>query len=278
VHITKPAGFKVTVTPDKFTIKPGKSVTYQVTITRTTAPLDTYAFGQLVWKDQRGHSVRSPISVQPVALNAPSTFAGTGASGSGTLTLASGYTGTLTTSVAGLAQASVTSVPLVVDDAAPFNPNAPATSDATTRVDATVPAGTPLARFATFAADYAAGTDVDVFVYQVGSGGALTLVGQSAGSTAEESVTLSNPSGGYAMFVNVFASPTPSVTVKPNVFVVGGNAGNLTATPTSQAVTTGHIATVTLTWSGLAAGRYLGIVSYSDGTHSIGSTVVSITN
>src|SRR5262249_52542628 len=67
VKITKPAGFNVTVSPDHFVIKPGKSVTYSVTITRTTAPLDAYAFGQLVWNDQRGHSVRSPISVKPVA-------------------------------------------------------------------------------------------------------------------------------------------------------------------------------------------------------------------
>jgi hypothetical protein len=35
---------------------------------------------------------------------------------------------------------------------------------------------------------------------------------------------------------------------------------------------------VTLNWTGLASGRYLGIVNYNDGTNGIGSTLVSIDN
>jgi subtilisin family serine protease len=51
------------------------------------------------------------------------------------------------------------------------------------------------------------------------------------GSSASESVTLPNPSGDYALFVNDFASPTGSTTVMPNVFAVpSSDAGNLTAT------------------------------------------------
>jgi subtilisin family serine protease len=278
VKVTNPPGYKVKVSPDHFVIKPDKTETYTVTITRTTAPLGTYEFGQIVWKDQRGHAVRSPISVKGVALSTPSAVSGTGASGSQALSLAPGYTGTLATSIAGLAQSSETEMPLVVDPGAPFNANAPATSDATGRINVTVPAGTPLARFATFGEDYPDGTDIDIYVYK-DSGGTLSLVGSSSGSTATETVTLNNPNGNYALFVNAFASPTGSVTAKPNVFVVpAASAGNLTATPASQAVTSGHAATVTLSWSGLASGRYLGIVTYSDGTNTIGRTLVSITN
>jgi hypothetical protein len=92
-------------------------------------------------------------------------------------------------------------------------------------------------------------------------------------------VTVANPSGNYVLFVNAFAAPSGSVTAKSNVFVVPStNAGNLTATPASQAVTSAHAATVTLSWSGLASGRYLGIVTYGDGTSSVGQTLVSITN
>jgi hypothetical protein len=197
--------------------------------------------------------------------------------------LKAGYNGTLSTSVQGLAKSTVTSIPLVQDDANGFNPNAPATSDATGRVDTVIPAGTPLARFATFAEDYPAGTDVDVFVYRL-VGSTLHFVGQSAGSSATETVTVRNPVAGstYAMFVNVFAAPggnLSALTVLPNVFVVpNSDAGNLTVTPASQSVTLGHSANVTLNWSGLASGRYLGIVNYSDGTNAIGSTFVSITN
>jgi subtilisin family serine protease len=286
VQITKPTGFDVTVSPSEFKIKPGQSVSYSVTITRTTAPLNTYEFGQLVWTNNgpgNDHQqVRSPIAVKGVAIAAPPAVSETGATGTDPLSLPIGYTGTLTTNVQGMAQAVVTPRPLVEDDSAPFNPNAPATSAATTRIDTVVPAGTRLARFATFAEDYPAGADIDVFVYRV-SGTSLIPAGSSAGSTATETVTRSNPTPAtYAMFVNVFALPggngTP-VTVQPNVFVVPStDSGNLTATPTSQPVTTGTPATVTLGWSGLAPGRWLGLVNFGDGTSTIGTTQVSITS
>jgi hypothetical protein len=276
-HVLKPAGFSVKVTPDHFTIQPGHTQTYQVTITRKTAALNQYFFGQIVWKDQRGHSVRSPISVQAVALASPAEVVESGASGSDALSLSAGYSGTLNSTVSGLAQASVTNIPLVQDDAHPFNTNAPGTSDATGEVDVTIPAGTPVARFATYSEDYPAGTDVDIFVYKNVSG-TLHLVGVSAGGTATESVTLGNPSGDYVLFVNLFAG-AGTVTTMPNVFVVPNSAaGNLTATPASQSVTLGSSVPVTLSWSGLASGRFLGLVSYDDGTNAIGSTLVDVNN
>ena len=238
------------------------------------------------WTDQHHHSVRSPISVKGVALRAPSEVSGTGATGSQGLSLVAGYTGTLNTSVQGLAQSTVTSIPLVQDGSHGFDPNNPAASDATGRVDVTVPAGTPLVRFATFAGDYPAGTDVDVFVYRTSSlgGSAVAFSGQSAGASASESVTFVPRQTGatYAMFVNVFAAPGGDgspLTVMPNVFQVpNSNAGNLTVTPASQSVTLGNPASVTLNWSGLASGRYLGIVNYNDGTNAIGSTLVAVDN
>jgi hypothetical protein len=278
VKVTAPAGYKVKASPDHFTIQPGQKVSYSVSITRTTAPLNAYAFGQLVWKDQRGHSVRSPISIQGVALAAPSEVTGSGATGSQALSVKSGYNGTLSTSVQGLAQSTV--APETLDDAVAFNPNAPAASSSTERVDTVIPAGTAVARFATYAEDYPAGTDVDVFVYRIVSG-TLRFVAQSAGGSATEAVTIRNPIAGatYVMFENAFAVPGPSIDAMPNVFLVPNSAaGNLTATPTSQSVTLGNPATVTLSWSGLAAGRYLGVVNFSDGTNAIGSTLVAVNN
>jgi hypothetical protein len=111
----------------------------------------------------------------------------------------------------------------------------------------------------------------------------LPRLDRRADDLLAETVTINGPLVGatYVMFVNVFdagGNGNP-LTVKPNVFLVPGtDAGNLTVTPASQTVTLGHSADVTLNWSGLASGRWLGILNYSDGTTGIGSTFVSITS
>jgi hypothetical protein len=43
VSVTNPAGYNVTVSPSQFTIHPGQSVSYTVTIRRTTGTLNAYA-------------------------------------------------------------------------------------------------------------------------------------------------------------------------------------------------------------------------------------------
>ena len=281
LHAAAPAGFRVSVSTDHFVIQPGGQKTYTVTITRTTAPLNAYAFGSLTWTDQRGHSVRSTIAIKPVALAAPASASGSGTSGSTNVSLQTGYDGTLTATAQGLVESTVTPTSLTADPTGSFNPGAPATSARTGRVDTTVPAGTKVAQFATFASDYPAGTDVDLYLYRV-NGGSLVQVGQSSGGTASENITLTNPTAGtYALFVDLFAapgSPNGTLTVMPNAWVLPPtNAGNFTATPASQSVTSGGQYTVQLDWTGLAAnGRWLGRVEYGDGTNVIGSTLVSV--
>jgi hypothetical protein len=54
-------------------------------------------------------------------------------------------------------------------------------------------------------------------------------------------------------------------------------AGNMTATPASQSVAPGQTVPVTAAWSGLTAGtRYLGRVTFGDGTADVGSTLVRV--
>jgi hypothetical protein len=153
------------------------------------------------------------------------------------------------------------------------------TSVQTGTVAVSVPAGTKLARFATFDADVPAGTDIDLFAYAVGDGGALTPAGASSGPTAQESITLTQP-GDYLVFVDLFAAAsTATMDVTHHHWVVAPtNAGNLTVTPAGQPVTMGTPTTVTIGWSGLTAGsRYLGLVEYGDGSLPVGSTVVAVT-
>jgi hypothetical protein len=145
------------------------------------------------------------------------------------------------------------------------------------KVTVNVPAGTRLTRFATFDADYGAGTDIDLFIYNAGT---TTLRGQSAGGSAEESVT-GLPAGDYDIYVVLFAQPgggSGAFTAHEHSFIVPSTGSTLTATPASQSVTTAVPATVTIGWSGLVAGtRYLGVVDYGDGSNTIGSTIVAVT-
>ncbi len=270
-----PAGFKVKVSTPVLVVLPGKTATFKVTITRTSAAIGQWAFGTLKLKEiaTGRHTVTSPIAVRPVGVAVAAEVTGSGASGSSAQQVTSGFTGTLSTKVAGLAVSAVSALAFTAVDPN-FDANAPAETAGVKKVTVTVPAGTALARFATFDADVPANTDVDLFVYQSGT---ANLVGQSAGGSSEESVTL-GAAGTYDVYVVLFAAPGGSATVKHHAFVVADTSvGNLTVSPASQAATTGGKATFTLQWTGLTTGsRYLGLVSYSDGTTTHGRTIISI--
>ena len=89
------------------------------------------------------------------------------------------------------------------------------------------------------------------------------------------------PAGNYDIYVVLFAQPgggSGAFDVHEHSFIVPAAASSLTATPATQSVTSAVPATVTIGWSGLAAGtRYLGVVDYGDGTNTIGSTIVAVT-
>jgi subtilisin family serine protease len=278
--VKAPAGYKVSVNPPLLLVGPGRSANFTVTVTRTTAAFGSYTFGSLTWRDLEGHKVYSPIAVQPTALAAPGAVSGTGASGSTAIPVQAGYTGTLTATASGLVGDQIDHRSLSADPGAQFNPNNPRVTDRTGVVEVTVPAGTKLARFSTFGSDYAPGTDIDLYAYsEDGDGNLVAQVGQSAGNTADETITVTDP-GTYAVFVDLFANPgTGPVDAQLHSWLVTGAAtGNFTVSPASQPVTLGKTATVTASWTGLAAGRhYLGLVGYGDGTNALGSTVVSVT-
>ncbi|GIH13060.1 S8 family serine peptidase [Rugosimonospora africana] len=277
--VKAPSGYKVSVNPPLLLIGPGRSASFTVSVTRTSAALGSYSFGSLTWRDLEGHKVYSPIAVQSTALSAPPAISGTGTSGSTAISTQAGYTGTLKATASGLVADQVAHNALSLDPSTPFNPANPAASGRTARVDLTVPAGTKLARFSTLASDYAAGTDIDLYAYsEDASGNLVAQVGQSSGSTADETMTFTAP-GRYAVFVDLFASPVtgPVDTQLHSWVVTGANAGNFAVSPASQSVTLGKAATVTASWTGLTAGRhYLGLVEYSDGTSGLGGTIVSV--
>ena len=154
------------------------------------------------------------------------------------MTVNPGYTGTLNTSVDGLVAAAVATR------------NTPKPTNTT--VDVMIPAGTTYARFATYDADYPAGTDLDLVVQRVTATG-VVAVGTSGGSTSEEAVNVTSPvAGTYRVTIDYFAGATETLDVKLNSFALDGTSkGNLTVTPASASVTTGTPVSLTAAWTGL---------------------------
>lgn len=280
-EITAPAGFEVSSDVTKFTLKPGESKTYTLTITRTDAAFEEWAFGDITWVEKKGtktvHEVRSPIVVKPVQLAAADEATFTGASGSATLSGTSGFEGTLGASVSGLVASEVATATLTDPDSSTFPSDAPVENSHAVSYEFTTPEDAALVRFATFDADHPAGTDLDLFVYQKAADGALTLVGSSASGGTNESVTLP---GGYTfvVFVDEWAGPSP-LEAKLHTWVVpGADAGNLAVDPAEQSVAMGDEYSIGLTWSGLDAGqRFLGTVNYAADGSAIDATIVGIT-
>ena len=257
-QVTAPAGFTATVSPKQFTVPARGSKSFTVTLTRTTAPVGEWAFGSLSWVGGQGHVVTSPIAVRPVAISAPASVSGSGADGSTSVTVMPGFSGSLSTSVVGLAAGAVALTPSTLDE------------DGLATIE--IPEGTTQARFATYDADVPAGTDIDIYVIKDGA-----LVGQSAGGSSEESVVIDDPEPGtYQVDVDLFAGPA-SLDVPVVSFALTGDEGNLTVVPATTSVTTGTPVDLTFSWSGLdAATRYVGWVAYSDGTSEVGRTTVAI--
>lgn len=282
VSVAAPRGIDVSVNPTQLTLAAGASASYQVTLTTNRrAVFNQYAFGSLTWSDARrgGHSVRSPLVIRPVRLAAPASISGSGASGSVERTIQFGYQGTFAASPQGLV-APTTETRTVVDDPTnDFDTSNPNANQGVQVHDVSIPAGTTHARWSLFD-DFTDGNDdLDVYVYRVGTGGSLTLVGFSAGGTSAEQVDLPSPAAGaYKLYVHGWQTDgADAVYTLFNWFVPSTAANNLTVTSSTSSATVGGTATLTVSWSGLTAGtRYLGRISYRDGASEFGSTLVSI--
>lgn len=104
-------------------------------------------------------------------------------------------------------------------------------------------------------------------------------VGISADGDSNEEVTLVNTAATatYLVLLDGFDTNGPSATGTLFRWTLGTlNAGNTTLSGVGPAVT-GVPQTHTATFTGLApATRYLGAVAYSDGTNSIGRTLLAV--
>jgi subtilisin family serine protease len=270
-------GFTVEVQPATLTLADGAKGTFTVKLTRTTAPVDTWSYGKLVWSDGT-HTVRSPISARGSSVVAASQVYSEATSGSKAITIGTGFNGTMSVAKSGLLPATVT--PGVVGQA---DINSDTTlacyNGGTTGVNLhtiVVPAGTLALRVSLFDSETSNGvhSDLDLVVIR-----GTTIVGGSGGGSSNELLQVMNPPAGtYKVCVVGYDPAADSASYKLNSWVLtaGATGGNFKAGAPSVA-TLGGTGTVAMAWSGLAAGkRYLGAVNYVVGGAVQGSTAIEV--
>jgi hypothetical protein len=261
----------LTVTPSvaSFTAAPDSATPWTVTFLRTTAFLNAYTKGFIVWTGDKGHVVKMPVVIRPVAIGVPAEVTSTG--GPVNWTVKTGYDGALGTSVRGLVPATTTAVHLLQDPNQAFSPADPA---GTFRRDVVVPNGALFRAGIYEDAITPAGTDLDLFVY-LGS----SRIGASADGDSNEEVTLRNTTGmtvTLSTYVHGFDTHGPAADLTLFDWVVGSaSAGNVTLTAPATAAT-GATLPVSASFSGLAAAtRYFGAVEY-DTPSGTSRTLVSV--
>jgi hypothetical protein len=258
----------ITVTPStaSFTINPGAEQSFGVTFQTAGATLNSYVGGQITWTGDKGHVVRLPVVIRPVALAAPTQV-------SGSYNVTFGYNGAFTATARGLVPAAITAG-TVADD--PTDGTCSLTSPNAVQIPVTIPAGTTYARYSLFDADVNAGSDIDMCVFQ-----GATLVGSSGTGTSAEEVNFT--------FTTPSASPIALTVVVQGWGVVGSTpfklhtwylgtaaAGNMTVSaPAAAAI--GVSGAIDLTFNGLTAGtKYLGSVAYDGASGMPSPTIVTV--
>jgi subtilisin family serine protease len=258
-------GVKVTVTPSILNFSAaGEERTFKVSFENQSAPVGQFAAGSLTWSGQN-KKVTSPVAVRPQAVNAPTevAFTSDGANGSGSFDVTSGTNNAVGMTLQGLSKADATPIELVPGGAV-LGDNA---SNAVKTV--TVPANTSLARFSVLSDNEAA--DFDMFV--VNPNGSITQV---ATADSSETLTLQNPAAGtYRIVANLYSSPGNAATSGTiEALVLGAGLDNATVTPNPLRAANGTTGAVTLNWTGLTPGSYVGRITYAGSTAITNVSVV----
>ncbi|MCB5291911.1 Minor extracellular protease vpr [Arthrobacter sp. SO3] len=246
-------GIKVNVAPAALNFKAaGEKKTFKVTFENKNAALGQFAMGSLSWEGA-GKTVTSPIAVRPQSAVAAKDvfFSTTSGTGSGDISVVSGTDKPISMTLDGLSKADSTAVELIPG---PFAGEA----DASTFVKTvTVPAGAPLAKFSVFSSD--PDSDFDMYVVTP------TGVEQVATSSSSESLSIANPAPGeYTIYANLYSSPDGKARkASVDAAILGANENNATLTPNPLVLPNGETGKVTLNWTGLKPGSYIGRITFA---------------
>lgn len=273
--VEAPAGFSVSVSPDRVRLNPGESAVVDVTIVNETSPVDVWAFGALTWSGG-GYEVRSPIAAKAALFSAPDGVSGTGVDGSVEIPVEFGFSGPYTAAPHGPVKSAPLPGSVDQDPDQTFDPN---NLVGTAAIPITV-SGSAFLRLSLDESDLAVpNPDVDIDLYLYDSAG-NEVASSTAGGTAEL-IELTLPADDtYTLYVHGWQTlgGTVEFAVQSWDVPLAAGTGALTVEGAPSSVSIGDTATLIAAWSGLDAGEeYVGAVSHSNSGGLIGLTLVEIT-
>jgi subtilisin family serine protease len=263
-------GFNVSVSPATLTIAPGATAAFTVTMTRTSAPIEQWAFGELTWTGGGAATLRSPLSAKASQFVALTGVFDTRAVGTKVFTTSFGYDGALITSPTGLLAASRISSGISLNQRLCTG-------------GFVVAAGTKILRSQLFNSETEGGSAADLdLVIQRLVGTTYSTVASSGNVDSNEMASVSNPVAGatYRFCIDGYAPVRPGAAFTMSYWILGpANPGTLKAFAPST-VKTGGIASIGLSWNVPAGARYLGVVEFRDGVSPalMGATQIFIDN
>jgi subtilisin family serine protease len=276
-RVVAPAGYSVTVTPDRLTLAPGESATFEVTITNNSAPLDEWRFGSLTWKTG-SYEVYSPIAVKGALFDAPDEVSGSGDFGSLSFDVKFGYDGEYEAAPHGLVPATVTTDNVLQDPDQTFSPDDVATGGA--NVHQFTLTGAAHFRIAVPPEATEPDADLDIFVFDPSN----TLVATSTAGGTDELIDISNPvDGTWSVYVHGWAAPDGDSDYNMWTWAVPlASGGNLVIDSAPTSATMGTVAPVTVSWGDLTSGSigdwYLGAVSHNGPSGLMKVTLINVDN
>ena len=279
-RVDEPRGYEVTVTPNRITLAPGESATFEVTFVNEDAPVGEWRFGSLSWVDGRNR-VRSPIAVKAAAIEFPGTVEGTGATGTVSIPVAFGYSGPYAAAAHGLAPDAAGPATTGTVSQDPNNANwSPAEVGAGTNEHPFTVGDSAHLRITVDASDLTSvnpgATDLDIFLWKDG----VQVTSSTAGGTSEIIDIVDPDPGDYILYIQGWqvVDPAPGVTYTFHLWDVPLASSTLTIGSAPTEAVQGTVGNVEATWTVADPGAYLGAVSHSDTTTNFGYTLVEVTN
>ena len=263
-------GFDISVSPSSLTLAPGESKSYALTLTKSSAAIGTWQFGNLSWSDGV-HTVSSPISARGVLLNTTPSYTATTATGTKLMTLATGFTGTLST-MSGLAEESVYKGSGVNTYNYLGLCNMAASSYTSVNTFTVAPGTKVFTVSNNMAGDFPAGTLVGGPASVVRPSGINTIV------TSGQTMQFVNPPAGTWMVCgrNISTKSTLYQAIHVSVPTVGQNADKFKVLAPAKATLGGKV-TAGLNWNLAAGKRYFGFINFlADGADTGSYTTVGI--